>query len=473
MPHIAGHTTTTPTTPTTPATPIPAIQLPPGVVPTPQSGTSQDILNLTTQQAVNPLLPQGTTIVPVAQQVQADELLATPGVAAAAPVAAVPTATAGQATAVTPAASQQVADPATQAAAQYTATTVGTAPQMQAATGTVTAPMTAQQGQITSDATVAGQLAGLQQQVQTAVAAGTDLPAWALGAQKLVEANMAKRGMGASSMYAEALAQGVMQSAVPISAQDASSYKEMIFQNLNNRQQAAVTNAQSYLQMDLANLSNNQQANLQNLQARQAALFSDQAAQNAALQFNATSTNQVDQFYKNLATSVQTANANRSDAMNQFSVSEQNKIAGQNANNATQVSLANAQTEASINQFNSNLQNDRDKFNVQNQQIIDQSNANWRRNINTANTAAVNAANQTNAENLLNISNFAMSSLWQQWRDEATWTHEASQNALNRAHNLAVAALERQTSFDIADQASMDSLYQILGSFAAGVFTTP
>ena len=34
-------------------------------------------------------------------------------------------------------------------------------------------------------------------------------------------------------------------------------------------------------------------------QARQAQLFSDQAAQNAALQFNATSTNQVDQFYKN------------------------------------------------------------------------------------------------------------------------------------------------------------------------------
>ena len=72
---------------------------------------------------------------------------------------------------------------------------------------------------------------------------------------------MAKRGMRASRMYAEALAQGVMKAAVPIASQDAATYKEMIFQNLNNRQQAAITNAQSYMQMDMANLSNNQQAN--------------------------------------------------------------------------------------------------------------------------------------------------------------------------------------------------------------------
>jgi len=266
------------------------------------------------------------------------------------------------------------------------------------------------------------------------------------------------------------MAQGIMESATPIAAADAATYKDMIFQNLNNRQQSAVLNAQAYLQMDMANLSNNQQANLQNLQSRQAQLFSDQAANNAASQFNATSTNQVDQFYKNLSSNVSTANAQRADAMNQFSTSEQNKIEAQNANNATAVSQANAQTEAAINQFNSQLTDQRERFNVQNQQVIDQSNANWRRNINTANTAAVNAANQTNAQNLLGISNFAMSSLWQQWRDEASWTNEAAQNSLNRAHNMAVAALERQTAFDINDQASRDSLFELLGRFAAGMF---
>ena len=450
---------------------IPQVQLPVGVVPQPQSGTSQDALDLIKKQAVNPKLATGTAITPQVQNVNQNELLATPGLPTAMPTATAPAATAGTATATTPAVAQTIATPAQQTAANYMATTVGTAaPMATAAQGAVTQPMVAQQGQVTSDATVAGQLEGLQQQVQTAVAQGKDLPAWAVGAQKLVEANMAKRGLGASSMYAEALAEGVLKSATPIAAADANTYKQMIFQNLNNRQQAAVMNAQSYLKMDMANLSNQQQANLANLQARQSQLFSDQAASNAASQFNATSTNQVDQFYKNLTTSVQTANAQRSDAMNQFSTSEANKVSAQLANNATAVSQANAQTEASINQFNSQLTDQRERFNVQNQQVIDQSNANWRRQINTANTAVANAANQTNAQNLLGISNFAMSSLWQQWRDEASWTNEASQNALNRAHNMAVAALERQTAFDLQDQGSRDALFEIMGRFAAGIF---
>ena len=67
--------------------------------------------------------------------------------------------------------------------------------------------------------------------------------------------------------------------------------------------------------------------------------------------------------------------------------------------------------------------------------------------------------------NLLGISNFAMSSLWQQWRDEASWTNEAAQNSLNRAHNMASAALERQTAFDLNDQASRDNLFQLLGQY--------
>ena len=129
----------------------------------------------------------------------------------------------------------------------------------------------------------------------------------------------------------------------------------MIFQNLSNRQQSALQNAQSYLKMDMANLSNQQQANLQNVQLRQAQLFSDQAASNAAAQFNATSQNQVDQFYKNLSTSVSTANAQRMDAMNQFATQESNRIFAQNANNETGIAQANMQTEAAINQFNSQL----------------------------------------------------------------------------------------------------------------------
>ena len=449
---------------------IPAVQLPVGAVPQPQSGASRDTLEKMKLMVATPELAPGTKILPQLQQAQTPELMTTGGVSTTAPTAAVPTATASQAAAAAPSAAQTVADPAAMTAAQYAATTVGAAPTMAAAQGQVTAPMTAQQGTIASDATVRGQLEGLQQQVQSAVATGQDLPAWALGAQKLVEANMAKRGMGASSMYAEALAQGVMQSAVPIAAADAQTYKEMIFQNLNNRQQAAVTNTAAYLQMDMSNLSNNQQANLQNLAARQATLFTDQSAQNAASQFNATSQNQVEEFFTNLSTQVETNNAQRADAMNTFESAEKNKIAALNANNETEVSRANAEREAAINQFNSSLTDNREKFNVENQRVIDQSNTQWRRQINTANTAAVNAANQTNAQNLLNMSNFALSSMWQQWRDEATWTNEAAQNGLNRAHNIAMAVLERQTEFDLLDKANGDKIFDLIGKFISGVW---
>ena len=100
---------------------------------------------------------------------------------------------------------------------------------------------------------------------------------------------MAKRGLGASSMYAEALATGIMNSAIPIAQSDANTYKEMIFANLNNRQQTAVQNAQNSLQLDVSNLSNRQQAAMQNSSLRHNTLLSDQSATNAAEQFNATS----------------------------------------------------------------------------------------------------------------------------------------------------------------------------------------
>ena len=416
-------------------------------------------------------LPVGTTISPTLQNVGTNELIATQGVtgtlAAATPTS--PTApTIATPTGVT---GTQISTPTAQTAAQFTAAQVaGQTPTMTAATGTVTQPMTAATGAITSDATVKGQLAGLQTEVETAIASGNPLPVWARGAAKATEAAMANRGLSASSMAAEALAEGIMNSAIPIAKADADTYKQMIFQNLSNNQQAAITNAQAYLKMDLANLSNQQQANLQNINIRQSFLLSDQAAANASYQFNAQSQNQVNQFYDKLSTQVADQNAARLDAMNKFAEAEKNKVAALNAQNTIAVNEANAKREATINQYNATLANQREQFNVTNQKEIDQSNVVWRRAINTANTAAVNAANQTNAQNLLNISNWALSSAWQQWRDEASWVNTSSQNAANRNHNLAMAALERSTVLDLQDKASKDSLYELIGRFGFEVY---
>ena len=451
------------------------VDLPTGAVTPTQTEqtTSKSAVSLIGSLLSTPTLAQGTSITPQLQNVQQNELLTTPGVtgtvAAQTTAASAPT---GTAATIAPAAVQAGVTP--QAAGQYTAATIGTAPTMQAAQGQVTAPMTAaQQSLATLDtrATVQGQLANISRDVEQSVATGSPLPAFARGAAEAAKATMQARGLGSSTMLGEALAEGILKSAIPIAAADADTYKQVIFQNLANNQQAAVVNAQAYLQMDLANLSNEQQANLQNLQARQQTLLNDNAARNAALQFNATSQNQVNQYYDSLNANIQAQNASRLDAMNQFQAAEVNKMVALNVKNEVAIADANAQREAAISQFNATLADARQRFNVENQRIIDQSNVNWRRQINTANTAAVNAANETNAMNLLNLSNFALSSVWQQWRDEASWANSAAENEANRNHNLAVAALERSTAFDLQSEASKQALYGLLGQFGMSVFS--
>ena len=435
-----------------------------------QTGTKKAV-DLMSTLLSTPTLPTGTSIAPQLQTIQTGELQTTPGVTGTV-VAGTPTAAnvPGVTAATTPTAGTAAA-PTAATAGQYTAgTVIGALPTATAATGTVTAPMTAQTGAIVSDATVKGQLEDLQSDVSTALAAGTPMPVWARGAAEATRAAMQSRGMGASSMMAEALAEGIMKSAIPIASADAETYKQMIFQNLNNRQQAAITNANNYFQMDMANLSNTQQTSLTNLATRQAFLLSDQAASNAASQFNATSTNQVNQFYSGLTSQVAEQNTARADAMNQFANTESNKIAALNAQNEIAVDAANANRQATINQFNA-LDDARQRFNVDNQRVIDQSNVQWRRALNTANTAATNATNQLNAQNMLDLSNYAVSALWQQWRDEADWVNTASDNELARAHNAGLAALERSTELDLADEEKKSKMYELLGKFGIAIFS--
>jgi hypothetical protein len=451
------------------ATTLPTGALAPGQ--TEQVG-SKKAVSLIDSLLSTPSLPQGTSITPQAQNVQTNELLSTPGVTGTL-AAQAGAGTAATATAATAPTATSVGTATPQTASSYTGQVVGTAPTMTAATGSLTQPMTAAQQAIASldpKATVQGQLESITTDIESSLASGSNLPAFARGAAEAAKATMQARGLGASTMLAEALAEGILKSSVPIAAADAQTYKEVIFQNLANNQQAAVVNAQAYLQMDVANLSNAQQASMQNLHASQQTLLSDNAARNAALQFNATSQNQVNQFYDSLNTNLQTQNAQRTDAMAQYTNAEANKVAALNAKNATALADANAQRETAISQFNKTLEDARARFNVENQRVIDQSNAVWRRSINTANTTADNASNETNAMNLLNLSNFAMSGLWQQWRDEASWVQTSSQNVNNRDHNMAIAALERTTAFDLQNSAQKAALYALLGQFGVEAF---
>ena len=202
--------------------------------------------------------------------------------------------------------------------------------------------------------------------------------------------------------------------------------------NLNNRQQAAVQNAQNFLQVDMANLSNLQQTELFRAQQRVQAMFTDQAAENAARQFNAASQNQVDQFFANLASQTSQFNATQQNAQEQF--------------NAGQINT--------VNRFNAELNNQRDQFNAQNQLVISQFNAQWRRQIATADTAAINRANELNAAAVLDISKTAYDNLWSYYADTMEWAWKSAENELDRVTTLATAKIDADARADIAKEQS-------------------
>ena len=228
---------------------------------------------------------------------------------------------------------------------------------------------------------------------------------------------------------------------------EASALANLDIANLNNRQQAQVMNAQNFLQLEMANLSNQQQTELFKAQSMQTALFNDQAAENAAKQFNATSQNQTDQFFANLRTQVSQFNAAQQNAHNQFNAGEAN----------------------AMEKFNSEMQNQRDQFNSKNRLIIDQNNAQWRRTIATADTTAINRANELNATALLNMSNSAYNNLWNYYNDVMEMSWESSENERQRIVQMAIAQLQSETSKELTDmKADYDSAVgfgSLIGTF--------
>ena len=275
--------------------------------------------------------------------------------------------------------------------------------------------------------------------------------------------------------------------------------------NAQMQTQASVENAKNFLTMDLANMNNEQQANVLNGQMRQQTMLSNQAATNTALQFNAANQQQASQFNTNLAASIDQFNTQQSNAMSQYNSSEVNKntqlnaqlqqqleLANQAAQNQaaqfgagaanqaslqnaqleTQVALANsaaynsmsqfnAQQQSAMSQFNANLGFQKDQFNVQNATAIEQSNANWRRQMNQTNTAGINAVNQANAMNQFNLSNQALTFLWQEQRDGAKWANDNAQNDEERKTRLAIAALSNES---MQDAQTLNNIKALAGS---------
>ena len=388
----------------------------------------------------------------------------------------------------------------------------------------------AAQGVVTEDMTVQGQLAKL-----TADFSSSNPPSWAAASLRNATAQMAARGLGASSLAGQAIIQATLEAAVPIASADAQVFQQMGMQNLsnrqqvavltaqqraqflgqefdqafqtrvtnaarvadianmnftaqqqvalenarlaqtmdlanlsnrqalvmaeaaqianletanlNNRQQAAVVNAQSFLQMDMANLQNEQQAELFKSQSIVQSILTDQAAENASRQFNATSQNQADQFFSNLTSQVNQFNAQQTNAMSQFNTDQANTVS----------------------RFNAEVQNQRDQFNAQNRLVIDQSNAQWRREIATANTAATNRANEFNATKAMELTTIEYNNVWQQFRDEIEYSWKSAENAADRINQITRQEISSNATVLAAAMAKDAALTETIGKAAATI----
>ena len=298
---------------------------------------------------------------------------------------------------------------------------------------------------------------------------GKEPPAWASPAIRAVTSQMQARGLGSSSMAAAAITQSIMEAGIPIAKSDADRYGAMQLTNLSNQQQAAlqnasvfaamdkanldarmtgaVNNAKTFLAIDTQNLPNEQRISEISYQGELQKLFKDQAAINAANNFNAASQTQVDQFFAQLDASVEAANANRIQAQQQFNVNEAN----------------------AMNQFVANLDTQRQQFNANMQAQIDQSNAVWRRQQNTADTQAANEAARINAQNLFNQTAQAQNNLWNEYRDTAQWALQTAENTLERQHQITIAAMEIDANTDLYDKEMMFTAAQGVGSLASDI----
>lgn len=313
-------------------------------------------------------------------------------------------------------------------------------------------------------------------------------PAWAKGAIATANAQMAARGMGSSTMAAGATTGAILQAAMPIAQQDAAVFAgihmkqmdmkqqatflqagylaDMDMKNLDNRQQAAVVNAQNFMQMDLANLSNRQQASLINAQSRAQALFSNQSAQNAQKQFNATSQNQVNQFYDQLSAQVSMYNSGQQNAMKQFNSTMYSNTSMFNTGQANQMSMYNSGQRNSMSQFNASLEAQRRQFNSNMGMQIDQGNAQWLRQINTNNTSMQNQANMINAQRMFDTSSTAMANELQDIRDRLYYSFTSQENAFSRAQNLAIAQMQNDAYFKSLDKQQQASFWNSIGNVA-------
>ena len=306
-------------------------------------------------------------------------------------------------------------------------------------------------------ATVKGQLEGLMGDFE-----GGATPAWAAGAMRAANAQMAARGLGSSSMAGQAIIQAAMESAIPIAQQDASTVASFEAQNLSNRQQTALFAAQQradFLKLDFTqefqsrvtnaakvsdianmNFTADQQVALENARLTQTANLANMSAVNAKVMADAAAMSQMD--LANLSNEQQAAvqnaqnflqvdmaNLNNSQQTSMFKAQaiQQALLTDVAAENAAK--QFNATSKNQTNQFMASLNSQVSQFNTTQTNAMNQFNAGETNAISKFNSEMQNQRDQFNATNSLVVAQANA-----QWRQNISTLNTSAENEANMAN---------------------------------------
>ena len=309
-------------------------------------------------------------------------------------------------------------------------------------------------------ATVQGQMVSLMEQFD-----GGKTPAWASGAIRLANQQMAARGLSSSSMAGQAIIQATMESALPIAQADAQTIASFEAQNLSNRQQRRMLAAEQRAAFlgqefdqdfqtrvlkatkisDIANMNftADQQIqlenarivttmNMENLNNRQSMVLAEASALANLDMGNLNNRQQTSVQNAQNFLSMDLANLSNEQQTELFKSQQiiQSMLTDQAANNAAM--QFNAQSENQANQFYDNLNSSINMFNTEQANSQERFNAGQENAMSQFNAEMKNQREQFNASNQLVIDQSNA-----QWRREIATQDTAAINRANEMNALA------------------------------------
>lgn len=232
----------------------------------------------------------------------------------------------------------------------------------------------AAQGAVTEESTTQGQLNKLLQDFD----AGAP-PPWAAASLRTATAQLAARGLGASSLAGQAIIQATLESALPIASADAKVYEAMNLQNLSNRQAVAIELGKQRAAFLGQQFDQNFETRVKN-----AARIADIADKNFTADVQIAIEN------AQLANTMNVANLNARNAVVLEKAAAMSRLEVQNLNNRQQVAVENAKAFLAMDIKNLEARQQTKLFKAQ--EIADAI---------VSDTAAANAVKATNASNKL------------------------------------------------------------------------